>query len=63
MLETALEGNRFHDLMRWARYHNDPAVLADRVAQKFPAAERTAIRAKLMDELNWYLPHIEYVTV
>ena len=59
VLETALEGNRFHDLMRIARYRRDNAFLADRVAAKFPEAERAAIRAKLMDERNWYLPHAE----
>lgn len=59
VLETALEGNRFHDLMRIARYRRDNAFLADRVAAKFPEAERAAVRAKLMDERNWYLPHAE----
>ena len=59
VLETALEGNRFHDLMRIACYRNDNAYLADRIAAKFPEAERASIRAKLMDERNWYLPHDE----
>ena len=59
VLETALEGNRFHDLMRWARYRGDNSVLADRIAAKFPAGEQAAIRTKLMDEHNWYLPHAE----
>ena len=57
VLETALEGNRFHDLMRISRYRQDPAYLADRVASKFPQAERASIRTRLMDEHNWYLPH------
>ena len=59
VLETALEGNRFHDLMRWARYRSDNAVLADRIAAKFPAGEQAAIRTKLMNQQNWYLPHAE----
>lgn len=58
VLETALEGNRFHDLMRISRYRNDPSYLADHVARKYPAAERAAIRSKLMDKRNWYLPHV-----
>lgn len=59
VLETSLEGNRFHDLMRISRYRNDNAFLADRVAAKFPESKRAAIRAKLMNEQNWYLPHEE----
>ena len=54
-LETSLEGNRFHDLMRVARYRNDPSWLADKVAAKFPEGEREAIRAKLLNRQNWYL--------
>lgn len=55
-LETALEGNRFHDLMRIARYRNDPAYLAEKVAAKFAVGEREAVRARLADRQNWYLP-------
>lgn len=55
-LETALEGNRFHDLMRIARYRNNPAYLAEKVSDKFPAGEREAIYQKLLDRQNWYLP-------
>lgn len=53
-LETAFEGNRFHDLMRVALRRNDPSFLADRVAENHPDDE-DAIRSKLMDENNWYL--------
>lgn len=53
-LETAFEGNRFHDLMRVAMRRNDPAFLADKVAAKHAGNEQ-AIRTKLMDENNWYL--------
>lgn len=55
-LETALEGNRFHDLMRIARYRNDPSYLADKVAEKFAGNGRETIRAKLKSPQNWYLP-------
>lgn len=42
--------------MRVARYRNDPSWLADKVAAKFPEGEREAIRAKLLNRQNWYLP-------
>lgn len=54
-LETAFEGNRFHDLMRVAIRRNDNAFLADKVAQKHPASNRESIRSKLMDRQNWFL--------
>ena len=53
-LETAFEGNRFHDLMRIAKRRGSNAYLADKVAEKYDNAD--AIRAKLMEEANWYLP-------
>ncbi len=55
-LETALEGNRFHDLMRIAGHRDSPAYLAGKVAAKFPPAKRAAVYAKLLDKANWYLP-------
>jgi starch-binding outer membrane protein, SusD/RagB family len=54
-LETAFEGNRFHDLMRIALRRNSPAFLADKVAAKY-TENKEAIRNKLMDINNWYLP-------
>jgi len=53
-LETAFEGNRFQDLMRFAIHRNDNAYLADKVAAKH-TANRQAIRNKLMNSENWYL--------
>jgi len=55
-LETAFEGNRFHDLMRIAIRRNDNHVLADRVAAKH-GANASIIRDKLLDRTNWYLSH------
>lgn len=55
-LETALEGNRFHDLMRIARYRNDPSYLASKVSSKFADGQRAAVYSKLLDKQNWYLP-------
>jgi len=53
-LETAFEGNRFQDLMRFAIRRNDNAYLADKVAAKH-TADKQAIRNKLMNSENWYL--------
>lgn len=55
-LETALEGNRFHDLMRISRYRNDPSYLASKVSGKFTDGQRTAVYNRLLDRQNWYLP-------
>jgi hypothetical protein len=53
-LETAFEGNRFHDLMRFAIRWNDNDFLAERVARKHN--NDPAIRAKLNNRQSWYLP-------
>jgi len=53
-LETAYEGNRFHDLMRVALRRGDPAYLADRVSVKY--ANKETMRTKLMNPTTWYLP-------
>lgn len=58
-LELAFEGNRWGDLMRIARRRNEPAFLADKVFQKLVKENNpnaTAVRSKLMDPNNWYLP-------
>ncbi len=53
-LETAFEGNRFHDLMRVAYRRNDFGYLAKKVAAKH-TSNKAAIEAKLMIPANWYL--------
>ncbi|MDD4991004.1 MAG: RagB/SusD family nutrient uptake outer membrane protein [Paludibacter sp.] len=53
-LETAFEGNRFHDLMRVAIRRNDNAYLADKVAAKHVGKE-AHFKSLLMDRANWYL--------
>jgi starch-binding outer membrane protein, SusD/RagB family len=58
-LETAFEGNRFHDLMRIAlrRIKNgegDASYLAKKVAAKH-TDNQSAIESKLMDVENWYI--------
>ena len=54
-LETAFEGNRFHDLMRIALRKNDPAYLADRVSAKYETGIQSAMQSRLMNTDNWYL--------
>lgn len=56
-LETAFEGNRFHDLMRIADRRNDPSYLATKVAAKHD--DPATIQTFLEDRNNWYLPKSE----
>jgi hypothetical protein len=58
-LENGFEGTRWPDLLRVALRRNDPSFIADKVYAKLlkdgiPTA--AAVRAKLMDKNNWYLP-------
>ncbi|HRN49200.1 MAG TPA: hypothetical protein PKW69_14300, partial [Niabella sp.] len=57
--ELAFEGERWSDLTRIARRRNDNAFLADKVYEKLLKAgnpKASAVRAKLMNRENWYLP-------
>ena len=57
-LESAIEGNRFFDLMRMARHRGDNDFLARRVASRKSsfATPDAALRTRLQTESNWYLP-------
>ncbi len=58
-LENGFEGTRWADLMRVALRRNDPAFLADKVYAKLlkdGVPNAAAVRAKLMNKANWYLP-------
>jgi hypothetical protein len=61
-LELAFEGNRWPDLLRTAlrRKAVDPNYLANKIAAKFEAkgdmGTAGAVRARLANEANWYLP-------
>ncbi|MCK7553589.1 RagB/SusD family protein [Chitinophaga sedimenti] len=58
-LENGFEGTRWPDLLRIALRRNDPAFLADKIyakLQKDGIPEAAAVRAKLMNKANWYLP-------
>ncbi len=54
-LEGAFEGYRFNDLMRVALRRNDPAYLANPISLRNGTVDE-ALRQKLMDVRNWYLP-------
>ena len=54
-LEFTFEGKRFYDLMRIALRRNDPAYLADAIAKRNGKID-DALRSKLMDKRNWFLP-------
>jgi hypothetical protein len=56
-MELAFEGKRWFDLVRIAERRQDPAYLADKVAAKFVGTPHyDAVRNKLMNSENWYLP-------
>lgn len=55
-LETAFEGTRMPDLIRFAMRRGN-AYLADRISERKGAAQKDmALRTKLMDRKNWFLP-------
>lgn len=56
-LELAFEGKRWFTLVRMARNHNRPAMLADEVVKKFPVGERSFYRTLLMDPQNWFIKY------
>ena len=54
-LETAFEGNRFHDLMRLSETYRDYTGKSDFLA-KWVARRNPSLEGKLMNSANWYLP-------
>ncbi|MBN2765252.1 MAG: RagB/SusD family nutrient uptake outer membrane protein [Paludibacteraceae bacterium] len=54
-LETALEGNRFQDLMRFSMHQNDPTFLAKKVAAKHSDNYNYYLNL-LSEPQKWYLP-------
>ena len=57
--ELAFEGERFYDLIRFAKRRNDPSFLAKIVSEKYPAYKRDQIYNYLLDEDNWYIHYFE----
>ncbi|HKK61008.1 MAG TPA: RagB/SusD family nutrient uptake outer membrane protein [Bacteroidales bacterium] len=61
--ELAFEGERFYDLIRIAKRreqagNNGIEWMANKISETHPASDRAEIKARLMDESNWYLPFI-----
>ena len=56
-LEAAFEGNRWFTLVRFAERHNDPALLANKVASKYPSSQRAEIITRLSDPNRHYWPY------
>ena len=59
-LELAFEGTRFSDLYRAAKRRNEPDYLAERVARRHTGEVDEALRARLNNPDNWFLPIPEY---
>ncbi len=55
-LELGFEGDRWYDIMRFAR-RRGPQYLIDRVKKRIPTVEHARIQATLSDVKNWYLPY------
>ncbi|MGE5395793.1 MAG: RagB/SusD family nutrient uptake outer membrane protein [Candidatus Saccharibacteria bacterium] len=56
-LELAFEGKRWFDLVRVAERRNDPDYLINKVVAKFTdPTEKEAVRLRLLNKNNWYLP-------
>ena len=58
-LEAAFEGLRWFDLVRFAEQTGDPSILTDFVAQKYPASQQAAIKARLRNPNYWYFPYYQ----
>jgi hypothetical protein len=51
-----MEGKRWFDLMRVATNEKNPDFLISRVVAGRTVAERSQIRARIIDPRGWYLP-------
>ena len=54
--ELAFEGQRWYDLLFMETVLKKEGALSSAVAQKYPKAERAAMKTWLADESHWYLP-------
>jgi starch-binding outer membrane protein, SusD/RagB family len=55
-MELAMEGKRWFDLVRMATNENQPDILISRVVAGRTVAERSQMRARIIDPRSWYLP-------
>ena len=61
-LETAFEGRRFYDLIRYAKRYNDNSWVYDAVGDRDDEDDTPAsLRSKLTTESNWYLEYEESI--
>ena len=56
-LEHAFEGKRWFTLLRMAKNTNNPSLLANVISTKMPEGEREALKAKLMNPVNWFIKY------
>lgn len=56
-LECAFEGIRWFSLIRFAKRHNNPGILANIIAKKYPAEQQAAIKTRLNNRNYWYWPY------
>jgi hypothetical protein len=56
-LESAFEGYRWFDLVRFAKRYNDPSIIANTVAKKYPASSQAAVIARLSNPNRWFFPY------
>ncbi|WP_245893750.1 RagB/SusD family nutrient uptake outer membrane protein [Sphingobacterium gobiense] len=57
LMESAGEGKGFPALVRFAKRWNDPAILADVVASKYPEGQKQQVREHMMNEQNWFVKY------
>jgi hypothetical protein len=56
-LESAFEGYRWFDLVRFSKRYNDPSIIANAIAKKHPVYEQGEIIARLSDPNRWFYPY------
>lgn len=56
-LEGAFEGLRWFDLVRFAKRSGYQSWLGEYVAQKYPANQRDAVKARLSNPARWHFPY------
>jgi starch-binding outer membrane protein, SusD/RagB family len=56
-LEASFEGMRWFDLVRFAKRYNDPSMLANAVAMKYPPSQQANIIAHLSNRNYWSFPY------
>ncbi|HEX7904481.1 MAG TPA: RagB/SusD family nutrient uptake outer membrane protein [Chitinophagaceae bacterium] len=58
-LEASFEGMRWFDLVRFAKRYNDPSMIANAVAKKYPVSQQSAIITRLTNKNYWSFPYFQ----